>query len=1110
MKKSRVIVRAVLLTVSLALPFGHLLAKEKIGTLPPIKNGIVVYPDNVANPRVPTVAPEIKGACGACMEVEETFSYALAPLVSFENGGSASFFLRDNPRRTAKTPLALEDGKIALAVTISPASEGRKIGLARSSDKQVVAHANGNPSTGAKWIPLTLRWTDTEATLEIDGKTTASLKLSAPFNPKRVSLNVYHVDELALSGDGTFKLDWESGYAARCEPRNALDTVVARLHGFDAMVVSQEPLKRDCPMIQVCNASLTQRKTTLGFSLTSEVRNVSEEWSQEVNVLPCSSIEVAIKFPSALETDIYHLSTRAEGADLPERDVMRNFMFVTRRNEPAGPPKFGFHTFGVTVPGSWPDALPVQWRHMYANWGYIVGPMWINDWDGKPGLNPDTPPEEWWWEPRVDWAIKEGRKMCVCALSVPYFPWMREKELDAPYMSDQYPWGRAGGRPDFKRYRQFIHAMAERYKGKVDRYELDNEPNTVSFSGKPAAEYADVVKAAGGELHATDPHAKVFGICGTSQFVDYMRGVFACGAVTSLDGVSWHTYTTPMLPAESGLPQMLKRAKETILAAGRELPVMNSETGVYCAPRETADQPIRPERLAELIKQGVRPLHVPTGWPSYALDEWTAAKSMVQNITINFAAGVSPFIFFGWDPVVEKKKSWWGAPDDFDCFSIFARVKDGTMTPSLYTLACAVAMTQMEGVLTEKATPVDQDGILGAVFDKANGSQLAVLWSSSGLRTAMLRTSCPELETVSLFGVQKLLSTKGVSDSFLHRIELGDQPIYFHLKKKGLTIAPSPVISFERAPGGMGEQKIKFTLVNRYGVEWEGPVKFSDGEGLTFVPAKVNFSLDPGKRTNIQTVCTLPLGMARGVHLAEVATKLPDGAPFVFPMEIDVRPGFTIPRLSSEFSLKEIREWKPLGEELVLDKLDQVAIGRPPKLTSLQEERYWKGPDELSARVATGFTDKGFFTRVTVHDKNEGALKQWPGVEGSCIEVFIDFRSPDKGLGNAPYDEGVVQIVVKPALTKSDKIELWFPNRPSPLKGVEVVGGVINNSSYWVGMCVPWSAIDGASKLPEAIGFDVAVNGPPAGVIGRKSQIILFGGANNCKDASGFGAGRLK
>jgi hypothetical protein len=532
-------------------------AKEEVKTLPQYESGIVIYPDNVANPRMPTVPPERNGASGNCMEVETPFTYQLAPFMSFEKGGIASFSLRDNLRRTVKTPLSMGDAGTSLSVVIAPASEGRKVGLTLSADKKVTASSYASAIPASEWVPFILRWDATEAVLENNGKTVASLKLSAPFNPNRLSVSVYHIDELALNGEGSFKLDWETGYAARGEARNSLDSVVAKLHGFDAMVISQKAPLRDCPMIQLCNASAAERKVVMRFSISSEVRNHTGEWSQEVLVPSRSSLEVPLKFPFTLDTDIYHLSTKVEGAEMNDRDSLRNFLFAKRRDEPAGPAKFGFHAFGVSTPGSWPDALPVHWRHTYANWGYIVGPMWLKDWDGNFGLNPDTPPEQWYWESQSDWAIKERRKTFVCVHSVPYFPWMREKEYDASYMNNKLPWGIAGGRPNFMRYRQFIRALAERYKGKVDIYEVDNEPNTVSYSGKPAAEYADVVKAACEEIHAVDPRAKVFGISGTSQFVNYLRDVFATGAGTSLDGVSWHTYTTPKLPADAGLPGML-------------------------------------------------------------------------------------------------------------------------------------------------------------------------------------------------------------------------------------------------------------------------------------------------------------------------------------------------------------------------------------------------------------------------------------------------------------------------------------------------------------------------------------------------------------------------
>jgi len=435
------------------------------------------------------------------------------------------------------------------------------------------------------------------------------------------------------------------------------------------------------------------------------------------------------------------------------------------------------------------------------------------------------------------------------------------------------------------------------------------------------------------------------------------------------------------------------------------------------------------------------------------------------------------------------------------------------MTPSLHTLACGVAMAQMEGVVQPgKSSIVNQDGVYGGLFEKASGGQLAVLWSVGGRRTIALRCASQDIDACTLFGKASKLHAEGKDGAFVHRVELDAQPVYLHLSKPGFEISPSPVIGLERSFAGATERQVKFTLVNRSQAKWSGAVEFSSSEGIVFKPQKVEFTLEAGARQAVAAICAPPDGLSRGAHVAEAATTLPDGSRFVFPLEVDVRPGFVVKRLPEDFSLQSLAAWKAGADALSIDRPEQVAIGRPPEMTSLQEERYWKGPDELSAKILSGCNSKGLFIRVDVRDRNKGPLKTWPGVEGSCVELFFDLRSPAAGLGSPSYGKEVAQLIVKPPLKEGEKAEIWAPpfNTDAKFSAVECAGASLDASSYWIGVFVPWTLAGANGAKPEAIGFDAAIDGPPANAIGRKSQAIMFGGASNNRDASGFGLGKLK
>ncbi len=62
-----------------------------------------------------------------------------------------------------------------------------------------------------------------------------------------------------------------------------------------------------------------------------------------------------------------------------------------------------------------------------------------------------------------------------------------------------------------KAYCAFAQAAAKRYKGKIDFWQIWNEPNGGFWKGTPL-QYAALLAAAGQAIHAANPDAKVLGL----------------------------------------------------------------------------------------------------------------------------------------------------------------------------------------------------------------------------------------------------------------------------------------------------------------------------------------------------------------------------------------------------------------------------------------------------------------------------------------------------------------------------------------------------------------------------------------------------------------------
>ncbi|MDR1282888.1 MAG: hypothetical protein LBK99_19000 [Opitutaceae bacterium] len=1128
---------------------------------------IHLYPDSatVANPLFPVVPPAPGGSVGHCMAVEADFAWDLAPCLVFpDDTFNLAVDLRDNSRRFAKNALTLIDGDRKLILRFARAADGRAPQLVFQNpdsgpDSRTVSL--GQP-WGDAWKHLLLRRDQGRLTCQVAGQPPVTLALAAGFAPKRLELSAWHIDQLALSspGAGDFFLDWESGYAASLDlaasSRSAAPVI--RTLGFDTYAIAAASGRRDTPTLQLINPSDAPRSIVLDFDLRGEVGPAAAaplHWTQTLSAAPRSESLVPVTLPDPLASDVYHLKIREASAsavpaisaapaaapDAAGFETEKHFFHAARRSgEPVGTPKFGLHDSSDNHFGSWPDALGIDFAHVYSYWGYIVGPAWVRDNHGDYGIDPATPPAEWHWNRRVDWLLGQNLTTYISLQSEPFLPWMRERAYPKQ-KPKRYDWGERGGFPRFGLYRQFVRALATRYQGRVHHYEVENEPNAGGDNGIPPADYVPIAQAVFEEVHAVDPSARVYGICGTGNFVPWMREVFAAGGGNYMDAVSIHTYVTPQLPEAANLPQKLGEVRDIIAKSGHpNLPVLNSETGTYVALREEVDRPIPDARLAELIRQGHPGLAVARGWPNYALTEREGALSIVRNAIWNFLAGAERFTFFGWnlhwpDPgwaSATARHSGGGS----DGFSLISATRDGVRTPSRHTLAIGVLTAQLEGAYHQRGRPIDQAGVLGGVFPKANGGEVAILWSGMGERSIFVETAAdttPEL--VTLFGQRQTLNGQN------HVIALGDEPVYLHTARPGIRVMSSPVINLRQETGEPGRTVVSFTLVNRDRARarsWADRVELPPQQGWRFEPASLAFDLAPGKRTSLAFTAIAPAAPAapgapgapgarptvgQRSFVIDAVTRLADGTRFTFPVVLEARPTIRLSPLPASFSrtpdegvIAALAAWQPANGDLRIDMPEQVAIGRPPKLTSIQEEQFWAGPAELSARVKSGGDRDGLLVYVDVTDAHARLPHRWPDVRGSAVELFFDFRPSAQSATTPAYGKGVYQVVLRPALRPGDTVEIWNASKQHGILGNTTATGAPRAGGYRVVFRIPWAStglpLDPATGMPtRAFGFDVAVDAPfPADAHAsradqRKSQIVLFGTASNSVSTSGFG-----
>lgn len=90
---------------------------------------------------------------------------------------------------------------------------------------------------------------------------------------------------------------------------------------------------------------------------------------------------------------------------------------------------------------------------------------------------------------------------------------------------------------------RYIKVIARRYKGRIQYYEVWNEPNDPVFYSGSVAQIAALTKAASDALKAVDPDAKL--ITAPPYSAGYLDQYLATGAARYADIIGYHAYATP-------------------------------------------------------------------------------------------------------------------------------------------------------------------------------------------------------------------------------------------------------------------------------------------------------------------------------------------------------------------------------------------------------------------------------------------------------------------------------------------------------------------------------------------------------------------------------------
>ena len=267
---------------------------------------------------------------------------------------------------------------------------------------------------------------------------------------------------------------------------------------------------------------------------------------------------------------------------------------------------------------AWPSVPFGVLRPAYANWHNL---------QPKPGRWDFSALDQY-----VSMAGQHGAEVMLPLCSPPQWASARPDEKS--------PWGQAapGGAAEpssLSDWSRYVQTVAERYKGRIRRYEFWNEPNAIGhtpfFTGTVETAVALTVEARR-VLKSVDPANTLAGPAGTGRGkeLNWVDVYLAGGAKDHLDALSYHFYVAHGAP--EAMIDYVSRFRALMSKHGLgDLPLVNSESGWVIANEKSPSSHLGAD----------------DNWPVLSQD--MAAAYVSRALILGWALGLAGYHLFCWD-----------------------------------------------------------------------------------------------------------------------------------------------------------------------------------------------------------------------------------------------------------------------------------------------------------------------------------------------------------------------------------------------------------------------------------------------------------------------------
>ncbi len=136
---------------------------------------------------------------------------------------------------------------------------------------------------------------------------------------------------------------------------------------------------------------------------------------------------------------------------------------------------------------------------------------------------------------------------------------------------------------DWDEFANYVYRTVDHYKGKINHWEVWNEPWGRGFWAGTPEEYGELLQIAYTEAKRADPECVVVGGCFWPPKPEFTDRVLATGAIQYMDAVSYHHYCEPDAIAMGQVRSWYETLRGQIDAAsGEHLPIWMTEGSTAC------------------------------------------------------------------------------------------------------------------------------------------------------------------------------------------------------------------------------------------------------------------------------------------------------------------------------------------------------------------------------------------------------------------------------------------------------------------------------------------------------------------------------------------------